>query len=487
MAKKDIFCVGLDVPGEEFNYVPFHSGASLLDADIILFEVGLDYITDSSRNSYQGKPSLSAESSIQNRASITHWRNELKQAFEIGKTIFIFLKKPTEVYARTGSQEISGTGRGQRVIHHVDLINSYSSLPINFDSIIPSKGKKVKFTKDGGILSGYWKGLNSISHYEVYYEHQKSKVLLITKSGDKTLASLIHGKKGAMFLLPPVDFSSENFVHYDEKKYQSFWTTEALKYGKTLLKSIVEIHKTLQRGFGKGPAPEWVSNDKFILKVEKDIDGKIEAINSKLSKLSEQRINYQKKLEIEKLPKCLLYETGKALEAAVIDALHTIGFKADKYKDEESEFDILFESEEGRFLGEVEGKDNSAININKLQQLERNIQEDFSKEHVDAYAKGVLFGNPNRLTEPKKRDTLFTKKALSAAKRSGFALVHTPDLFPIVQYLKEKKNKTFSKKVRKRFAKVSGDIISFPAVPRSQKVKSTEPTAALDDKKACRK
>jgi len=367
MAKNEILCVGFELPGEEFHYVSYHSSASLLDADIILFEVGLDYRTDSTSGTFQGKPSLSAESSIENRACLNHWRTAMKQAFDAGKTIFIFLKKPIDVYARTGRQDLSGTGRSQRVINHVDLIHSYSALPVTFDSITPAKGKKVKITRDGGgILSAYWKELKAISSYEIYYDHKKSTTLLQTKSGDKTVASMISGKNGKIFLLPPLDFSSDDFIFYDEKKFQSFWTTEAVKYGRIVLKNIVEIHKALSRGFGRGPAPEWVADDDFVLKAEREISDKIEVAETKINKLREQRLKYQQKLEIEILSKCLLYETGKALEAAVIDALQLIGFKAGNYTDDESEFDIVFESAEGRFLGEVEGKDSSAINISKL-------------------------------------------------------------------------------------------------------------------------
>jgi hypothetical protein len=163
-----------------------------------------------------------------------------------------------------------------------------------------------------------------------------------------------------------------------------------------------------------------------------------------------------------------LYETGKILESAIIDALQTLGFTASNYTDAESEFDIVFESKEGRFLGEVEGRDNSPITIDKLQQLERNIQEDFGKSHVNDYAKGVLFGNPHRLTRPSERTDLFTDKAISAAKRSKFALVHAADLFPIIQYLKAMSDKEYAKAVRLRFANTKGEIVKFPPIPSAR-------------------
>lgn len=483
MAKYTILCVGLDIPGEEFEYISFHSGASLLDADIVLFEPHLDYETDYPNSSYQGKPNLTDHSSVQNRDSLSRWHKELAEAFKHGVTIFVFLSKPEEVYAATGSQEFSGTGRSMKTIRHVGPIDSYSALPLAFDAITASKGKYIKLTQQGSLLLGaYWKALRSISRYEVYYDQAKSIPLMTTRNGDKTVATRIKGEKGNMLLLPVLDFSRDDFTYYDEKKKKAFWTTDALKHGKALLGAVVELHKILKTGSERTPSPSWVTSEDYKLQIEKTIEKKIAQVNHEIAELRDQRIALEKQLDQQTLTKGLLYEKGKTLEAAVIEALQMFGFKAGGYRDDESEFDIIFESDEGRFLGEAEGKDSSAINIEKLQQLERNVQEDFAKEHVTEYAKGVLFGNPHRLTEPGKRTILFTAKAISAAQRSGFALAHTPDLFPIVQYLKKSKDATFARKVRRCFATSSGEIVKFPAMPVKAKKKSTKPKNSPDKK-----
>ena len=92
------------------------------------------------------------------------------------------------------------------------------------------------------------------------------------------------------------------------------------------------------------------------------------------------------------------------------DALRTLGFRVDKLEDRDHEFDAVFEAPEGRFIGEVEGRDQKGIAIAKLSQLERNIQEDFAREEVDAYAKGVLFGNAERLIHREERGAFLLKK-----------------------------------------------------------------------------
>ena len=62
------------------------------------------------------------------------------------------------------------------------------------------------------------------------------------------------------------------------------------------------------------------------------------------------------------------------MEAATIEALSLFGFRAKPFEDAESAFDAVFESPEGRCLGEVEGKDNRSINIDKLRQLEGTVK-----------------------------------------------------------------------------------------------------------------
>lgn len=67
--------------------------------------------------------------------------------------------------------------------------------------------------------------------------------------------------------------------------------------------------------------------------------------------------------------RALLFEKGKPLENAIIETLRMLGSTAEPYRDSDSEFDVVFESAEGRLNGEAEGKDNKAVNIDKLRQL----------------------------------------------------------------------------------------------------------------------
>jgi len=149
-----------------------------------------------------------------------------------------------------------------------------------------------------------------------------------------------------------------------------------------------------------------------------------------------------------------------------------MGFRAEPFQDAESEFDVVFESEEDRLIGEAEGKDNKAVNIEKLRQLGMNIQEDLQREVVTRPAKGVLFGNAYRLSPVAERGVPFTEKCISAAQASSTALVATPDLFRVVRSLSNNPDDDYARACRKAILNGTG-IVAFPAPPEADEAPQT--------------
>lgn len=146
------------------------------------------------------------------------------------------------------------------------------------------------------------------------------------------------------------------------------------------------------------------------------------------------------------------------------------GYAASKFDDGDSEFDIVFSADGHRYIGEVEGRDNKSIAIEKFSQLERNIQEDFAKETSDEYAIGVLFGNAYRLEEVKKRKDCFTEKVITAAKRTGARLISTTDLFRIIQHYRKTQDADFATACRAAIFEQAGAIVQFPSTPPPTKL-----------------
>jgi hypothetical protein len=477
---KKIISVGFEIPGNVAEYVSLRSNRSLLDADIVVFKPSMAGVYYTSRY-LQGKPRLSEHDSFQVIKDAAHWRSEIQNAFNSGKTILIYLPELVEYFVENGEKGISGTGKGKTNVTYVSVFSNYSFLPLKFEKVVSSSGKSIKFARDTKFLTLYWKEYVTVSNYEVILEggFDSDKVILVTKTGDKAVGLHLSNGKGNMVLLPALNYSDAGFVSIeedDEGDEYDVWTPKAIKFGKTLISHIVEIDKTLQADRNSTPAPQWANNDEYRLSNESTLEKEMQTINTKIEKLEQNRMVTAKKLEEEGKLRYLLYETGHILEHALLEALRLMGFTAEPYKDRESEFDAVFVSPEGRFLGEAEGKDNSAINIDKLSQLERNLQEDFQREDVKAYANGVLFGNAYRLQVPSERPEFFTEKCCTGADRARISLVRTTDLFEIARYLKESKDTGFAQKCREAILQHKGKIVAFPKLPIEAVVSQDEIT-----------
>src|SRR5258706_13743733 len=115
---KSIISVGFEIPGHPGKYEPFFSDRSLLDADIIIFQPDIsDYVSDYvswSEEQWQGKPSIKDHEAFRLREQASRWRQELRNAFDHGKTIVIFMSELLEVFLDTGQREYSGTGRNRQ-------------------------------------------------------------------------------------------------------------------------------------------------------------------------------------------------------------------------------------------------------------------------------------------------------------------------------------------------------------------------------------
>ena len=213
--------------------------------------------------------------------------------------------------------------------------------------------------------------------------------------------------------------------------------------------------------------PAWALQNDFRLGRESLLEAEVISIASQIDALFLQREAKRREIEDEVSLRALLFEKGPRLERAVREALTILGFDAQHFRDSTSEFDAVFSSSEGRFLGEVEGRDTKSISIDKFSQLERNISEDFSREGVTAFAQPVLFGNTFRNTMPSERGSFFTEKVLQAAQRSGACLVRTPDLFEVARYVRESGDDDFARLCRQTMRDVKGEIALFPEIPSS--------------------
>lgn len=466
LSEKKIVSVECEIPGGYSEYVSIDSDMSLFDYDIVLFRPKIRAIAHSFEN-YHGKPSLDDSRSFHLQDRLAHWRRELRDALHSGKTVIVFLTELHEVFVDTGQREYSGTGRNRQTTRMVAPYDNYKSLPFEITPV-NAKGSEMKLVNGSEILASYWAEFKDYSSYEVLLGNivKFTKPLIVTRTGEKVLGALVRLKEssGTLLLLPSLQFDAEEFTK-ENKKGELLWTKEAEQFGARFMKSIVEIDRALRTSSSTSPAPAWVNSSEYDLPKEVKLRDELLDISKKLDDLQLQKQKLDSTLVEEGELKKLLFEKGHSLEDVIVRALKIIGFSARNYKDSESEFDVVFESSEGRFLGEAEGKDNSAISIDKLRQLEMNIHEDLAREEVLEPAKGVLFGNAYRLLPLSERGNFFTEKCTTAAKRSGTALIMTPDLFVVAQYLQGNPDEDFSRECRKAIFGTSGEIVKFPVPP----------------------
>lgn len=463
MNKKRVVSIGLELAAADVHHENYRSRASLLDWDIVIFKpVITDFI--SYAKTFQGKPSLSDSDSFRLKECCEHWRREIKQAVEAGKTVVVYLPELQEVFVDTGERSYSGTGRNQRTTRHVTIFGSYSALPVELGPVIAT-GNSMKLSARGAeVLASYWAEFEADSHYRVVLTDARVPACVITRTGDKPVGALYRSKSSAgnLLLLPDIEFDQERF--FRRRSGNVTWTKEAEQFAARLLASLAAIDKALRSSGEVTPEPSWATAPKFVLQPESDLRIKVLEVERRLEGVQKEKEAVVDQLRSAGSHRALLYEKGKPLENALIDALRLLGFSADRFKDSESEFDVVFESDEGRLIGEAEGKDSKAINIDKLRQLAMNIHEDLQRENTEKPAKPVLFGNSFRLQDPSGRDEPFTEKCRTAAEASSTALVFTPDLFAPVQYLLSNTDEKYAYACRQALLHTTGRVI-FPQPP----------------------
>ncbi|MBN8467889.1 hypothetical protein JYJ95_15315 [Corallococcus exiguus] len=460
MPQRTILSVGRKLPGD-FEFVSLNSKRSLADADIVVFYPSTlsNFEADDDHN---GADCFSEEEAPRVNAATEHWSSEIADALKRGTPVITILCDKEEYYLDTGKRQHSGTGRNRQTTNIVRPSNNYEVFA-GFFSITAHHGTQIVKTKHSGVISTYWGLLGSKSSYKVSIKQNTKTIekigkinwlpLLTTRKGDHIVGAIIQMPQVAPLILLP--------------EFQLDQTLPTDILGRQLFSSIIEIDKSLRSADAEVPIPDWANAPAFQLPAEAQLASRISEITKQIEALSKQREGARAELKKVGQLKTLLYGTGKQLEKAVLDALRIIGFSAEPLVNAESEFDAVFSAPEGRFLGEVEGKDNSAINVDKLRQLEMNRREDLARDDVDELATGVLFGNAFRLTPPSSRNDSFTAKCASAARSSGVALVRTPDLFVVAKSLLETPDDAFAALCRKSLIEQAGSIVAFPIKAQS--------------------
>jgi hypothetical protein len=453
MAMKSIVCVNTAIPTVD-NVLSYVSDGSLRDYDIVVFDPELPW--ESRINFDAGGSCISIEGAARLNKSMLHWSRELRDALAAGKTVFVLLCPSKDDQVAVGSTMTSKNHR------------AYQTTTINNYSIVPGK-LRVRNARGRGIgvkdsaYKGLYDAIREIVEYRVVFESSPSMHTVFTAKDGTAVGGVLRFQEdpGSLVLLPYFNFENDEFtaIANDEE----VWTKKALNTGHALVRQLVAIDRMLGGSVELTPPPEWLSAIEMP-KAVAQIEAEIAQIDVEIEKLRQQRdeqsLHKANILEYSHL----LYETGKPLERAIEKALRLLGYTVETLRIGDLEIDHIVVGPSGkRMIGESEGKDTSAVDISKFRQLESNIGEDFEREEVDEPAKGLLFGNGFRLSDPKERPEQFTRKSLTNAARLGSALIRTADLYAVALHLLDHPDDdAFRTACRVAIEETAGGIVAFP-------------------------
>ena len=425
-----------DISGKEVVHTNLQGEETLLDADVVVIDPSQfsDLWQNDTFSWDDGIARARSPLSDRIRRIFKTRQKEIETLLENGKIIVSFLE-PLEGFLG----EINGDAR-------YEAVTNYDLFPINRKFLIDSikKGSSnssdsIRHSKGQTIFSQYFHAFKGNLKYRAYFDinNKGGDEFFLVNRSNKPVGACLSVLNGIVIFVPP----------FDDEKGSAKFLGIILKAAKTYFKKDIST-----------PPPNWVEN--YQLPGEQELSKKIESITQKVEQLTVEKEKVEdSKSEISKF-KGLLFEQGKPLEQLVIEAFQHLGFTAENRTKDDLEHDIVFQSKEGRGLAEVEGKDNDAVHIGKLDQLNRAVDEDFAINND--YPQGVLIGNHYRFTTPDKRKEPFTDKVKIVAEKKSFGLLTTLELYNAMEeVLKAPKDEAYKEFCRNKILKTTGRIIEL--------------------------
>lgn len=409
---------------------------TLLDSDLVILNP-VEYSTlwlNKTRLENDGIKRVDSPNSDYIRKIFLSRKKEIDTLLENGKVIVVFLN-PVRVVAG----EKGDTG-------NYSYISNYDFMPISKDYLIKnleigkSSSPNSIILKDlKNYFTPYYSAFKDEIKYNVYFDidTEENEHTFLANRSNKSVGFIWEIHNGLMVFLPSPEYQKNN------KKLVGTLTQCAKKF---LLKHEIT------------PPPIWINS--YTLPGEDELQKDIEDLQSQVDRIEEKKKEVVEEKNKISYYKKLLYEQGTELELVVIDAFKLFGFNAENRKIDDLEHDIIFNSDKGRGIAEIEGKDNDAIHISKLDQLNRVVDEDFKE--VGNFAQGLLIGNHYRFKVPKDRENPFTDKVLIFAKKKNFGLLTTFEIFKAVeQILGNPEDEKLKESFRTKILKTEGEIITL--------------------------
>jgi hypothetical protein len=188
------------------------------------------------------------------------------------------------------------------------------------------------------------------------------------------------------------------------------------------------IQGILGSGF-EDPPPSWIGN--YEVPGETRYEKEIEKLILQIKGLDVTKKGFEVEQDKVARFKRLLYERGtRGLEPIVRETFRLFGFNVLERDTYSEDFDLYIKEEGLTIIGEIEGTDNSFVDLDKYRQL-----LDYTEQESDkgTKCKGILIGNAWRRTDPAERKEQFSPHAITRSQQQGFCLITTYQLFEIAK------------------------------------------------------
>jgi len=423
--KLRILSVGLQLEHDQITNADFRNAPSLHDFDVVLVDPNtiIDDLFFEKTELAEVKDAVltvkydDVGSNKHIKRVIKQREKETRHFLSLGRLLICVLRAPFIVYLCSYAHDVPNPNKEDH------WINTYDWFPLPYSSntmlsiISKEKGNRIKLVDPKSSFAQYFNNFNKQLRYEACLDEEQKPYYFenfhtIAKTyGELPVAFRFDLERGQVVFLPPIE-------NHDPKKLAGI-----------LLNCILEESGKIE----ETQPPSWLQNYKASVPGLSELEHKEEMLTAQLEKLDTQLTSIQQnRAEREKYLK-LLYEQGKfQLEPLVRDAFSLLGFTVTDVEPS----DGLLQSTEGTALLEVEGKDDSAIKIDKYRQLLDYVVDD--ERETQQPKKGILVGNGFRLKDPKERGEQFTQRAVDSGAGSHFCLMSTDTLFRLVCQVLEK-------------------------------------------------
>jgi hypothetical protein len=307
--------------GYEFNHprvrnIDYRSTDTILSADVVLWlpeplnDLFPDYdLFDSSQ--YHGMPLISESRSQLSLLAADHRRSEIAGFLDLGRSLVLFAPAPHRWYYHTGTRDVSGTGKNQKITRHVDDMNTLDLLPFPLETTAAS-GRDIE-CRGTPIERAFWDTCGQLFQHAAYMENPLGSPFLFIARTGFAVGSYGSVGKGFVLVLPALA-GDDDGDDADEADFPD----------EAFVDALLELVDELAQGRGKRVQPAW-SQDLILPGETKAID-EVSLMTQQIGELSGRRMETEHSLVVLQSRKTLFTGTGRDLEEVVKQALEGLGF-----------------------------------------------------------------------------------------------------------------------------------------------------------------